>query len=435
MATHHQVLIIGGGTAGIMTAAQLLEQKKSNSVAIIEPASTHYYQPAWTLVGAGTYDYDKTGRPMADVMPNGVEWIMDKATGFDAENNTVKTEVSGDITYDYLVVAPGLAYDFSLVPGLGEAMDKGVVCSNYTDPLHTWNVVKNFKGGTALFTQPATPIKCGGAPQKIMYLAESHWAKSKTRSKSEVLFATAGTVIFGVKEIAKTLMEVVDRKDINLRFNHKLVEVDAENQIAWYELTKDVSAGGCVVMAEQEGNERIDKTFQHNYKDVKVTVKDGRYGIHYDMLHTAPPSVAPEFVRKSTLVNDAGWVDVDIHTMQHNTYANIFSLGDVAGLPTAKTGAAIRKQVPIVVDNIALLIKHNKMGDKSYNGYSSCPLVTDYGKMVLAEFDYDKKFIPDPKLKRLLIKDSSKEHWRLWMFKKYGLPYLYWNKMLKGKEV
>ncbi len=435
MATHHQVLIIGGGTAGIMTAAQLLEQKKSNSVAIIEPASTHYYQPAWTLVGAGTYDYDKTGRPMADVMPNGVEWIMDKATGFDAENNTVKTEVSGDITYDYLVVAPGLAYDFSLVPGLGEAMDKGVVCSNYTDPLHTWNVVKNFKGGTALFTQPATPIKCGGAPQKIMYLAESHWAKSKTRSKSEVLFATAGTVIFGVKEIAKTLMEVVDRKDINLRFNHKLVEVDAAKKIAWYELTKDISAGGCVIMSGDDDGKYLDKTFQYNYKDVKVTVKDGRYGIHYDMLHTAPPSVAPDFVRKSNLVNETGWVDVDKHTMQHNKYPNIFSLGDVAGLPTAKTGAAIRKQVPVVIDNIDLMIKSNKMGSKSYNGYSSCPLVTDYGKMVLAEFDYDSNFIPDPKLKNLFISDSSKEHWRLWMLKKYGLPYLYWNKMLKGKNV
>ncbi|WP_394799484.1 NAD(P)/FAD-dependent oxidoreductase [Zunongwangia profunda] len=418
-----------------MTAAQLLKQNKSKDIAIIEPASTHYYQPAWTLVGAGTYDYEKTGKPMAEVMPNGAKWIKDKATAFDPENNSVSTATSGNITYDYLVVAPGLAYDFSLVPGLGDEIDKGVVCSNYTDPKHTWDVVKNFKGGTALFTQPATPIKCGGAPQKIMYLAESHWSKSNTRSKTDVVFATAGTVIFGVKEIAKTLMEVVDRKDINLRFNHKLVEVDAENQIAWYELTKDISAGGCVVMSGDDNGKHLDKTFQYNYKDVQVTVKDGRYGIHYDMMHTAPPSIAPDFVRKSNLVNETGWLDVHKHTMQHNTYSNIFGLGDVAGLPTAKTGAAIRKQVPILVDNIGLLIQYNKIGKKSYNGYSSCPLVTDYGKMVLAEFDYDNNFTPDPKLKQMFISDSSKEHWRLWMLKKYGLPYLYWNKMLKGKDV
>ena len=435
MATHYQVLIIGGGTAGIMTAAQLLKQRKSNSIAIIEPADTHYYQPAWTLVGAGTYDYDKTGRPMSSIIPKGVKWIKDKAKGFDADNNTVHTEKSGDITYDYLVVAPGLAYDFSLIPGLGEAMDKGVVCSNYTDPKHTWDVVKNFKGGTALFTQPATPIKCGGAPQKIMYLAESHWAKNNIKSNTKVIFATAGTVIFGTKEIAETLMEVVDRKDINLRFNHKLVEVDGANKIAWYELTKDVKAGGCVIMSGDDDGKYLDETFQYNYKDVKVTKKDGRYGIHYDMLHTAPPSVAPKFVKESNLVNDAGWLDVDHHTMQHNKYSNIFSLGDVAALPTAKTGAAIRKQVPIVVDNLALLISQNKIGSMSYNGYSSCPLVTDYGKMVLAEFDYAGKFTPDPKLKQLLIKDSSKEHWRLWMLKKYMLPYLYWNKMMKGQNV
>lgn len=435
MATHYQVLIIGGGTAGMMTAGQLLKKNKSNSIAIIEPAETHYYQPAWTLVGAGTYDYGKTGRPMSSVIPKEATWIKDKAKGFDADNNTVHTEKSGDITYDYLVVAPGLAYDFSLVPGLGEAMDKGVVCSNYTDPKHTWDVVKNFKGGTALFTQPATPIKCGGAPQKIMYLAESNWAKSNTRSRTKVVFATAGTVIFGTKEIAETLMEVVDRKDINLRFNHKLVEVDGANKIAWYELTKDIKAGGCVIMSGDDDGTYLDETFQYNYKDVKVTKKDGRYGIHYDMLHTAPPSVAPKFVKESNLVNDAGWLDVDHHTMQHNKYLNIFGLGDVAALPTAKTGAAIRKQVPIVVDNLALLIEQNKIGAMSYNGYSSCPLVTDYGKMVLAEFDYEGKFTPDPKLKQLLIKDSSKEHWRLWMLKKYMLPYLYWNKMMKGQNV
>ncbi|MFH6604425.1 FAD/NAD(P)-binding oxidoreductase [Maribacter algicola] len=436
MSSHHQILIIGGGTAGIMVAAQLIRQKNAKDVAIIEPADTHYYQPAWTLVGAGAYDYDKTARPMSSVMPDGAKWIKDKATGLDPENNRVRTANNGDITYDYLVVAPGLTYDFSLVPGLGEAMDKGVVCSNYTDPKHTWEVIKNFKGGTALFTQPTTPIKCGGAPQKIMYLAESHFRKSGVRKKTDVVFATGGTVIFGVKEVAETLMKVVDRKDINLRFHHKLVAVDAEKQIAWYEMGKDISAGGCVVITGEEGNElQLDETFQYNYKDVKVTVDGNRYGIHYDMMHTAPPSVAPKFVQDSPLVNNAGWLDVDHKTMQHNKFPNVFGLGDVAALPTAKTGAAIRKQVPIVVDNLDLLVNANHRGNKAYNGYSSCPLVTDYGKMVLAEFDYHNNFTPDPKLKRMLISDSSKEHWRLWMLKKYGLPYLYWNKMMKGQDV
>jgi len=436
MSTHHQVLIIGGGTAGIMVAAQLLTQKKAKDVAIIEPADIHYYQPAWTLVGAGTYDFEKTARPMSSVIPKGATWIKDKAIGFDPENNIVHTQSKGNISYDYLVVAPGLAYDFNLVPGLGEAMDKGVVCSNYTDPKHTWNVIKNFKGGTALFTQPTTPIKCGGAPQKIMYLAESHFCKTGVRKKTDVIFATGGTVIFGVKEVAKTLMEVVDRKDINLRFHHKLVAVDGEKQIAWYEMGQEITAGGCVVISSNKVDDlKLDDKFQYNYKDVKVTVDGNRYGIHYDMLHTAPPSVAPKFVKESTLVNPAGWLDVNHQTMQHNTYSNIFGLGDVAALPTAKTGAAIRKQAPIVVDNIDRLINIHKMGTKSYNGYSSCPLVTDYGKMVLAEFDYNNNFTPDPKLKQMLIFDSSKEHWRLWMLKKYGLPYLYWNKMMKGQDV
>lgn len=435
MSKHHQILIIGGGTAGIMVAAQLLKKNRNLNIGLIEPADTHYYQPAWTLVGAGKCNYDKTAKPMADVMPSGVKWIKDFASGFNPENNSVSTKSSGNITYDYLVVAPGLAYDFSLVPGLGDAMDKGVVCSNYTDPKHTWDVVKNFKGGTALFTQPATPIKCGGAPQKIMYLAENHFRKSDVKNNTNIVFATAGSVIFGVKPIAKTLMEVVDRKDINLRFNHKLVEVDGKNQIAWYKLTKDIKAGGCVIKSGDDDDGNLDEAFQYNYKDVKVTKKDGLYGIHYDMLHTAPPSVAPKFIQDSPLVNDAGWLDVDHHTMQHNKYPNIFGLGDVAALPTAKTGAAIRKQVPVVVDNIVLLLNHNTLGTKSYNGYSSCPLVTDYGKMVLAEFDYDSNFTPDPKLKQMFISDSSKEHWRLWMLKKYMLPYLYWNKMMRGKNV
>ena len=152
-------------------------------------------------------------------------------------------------------------------------------------------------------------------------------------------------------------------------------------------------------------------------------------------MHTAPPSVAPEFVKEAGLTNDAGWMDVDIHSLQHKKYKNIFGIGDVAALPTAKTGAAIRKQVPVVIDNIERLKKGNENFEMKYNGYSSCPLVTEYGKMVLAEFDYEGNFTPDPKLKWMLIGDSSKEHWRLWILKKYGLPYLYWNKMMRGKDV
>lgn len=414
MKKDYKILIIGGGSAGIMTAAQLIEQGEG-SIGIIEPSDTHYYQAAWTLVGAGTYDYKKTARPMASVIPTKADWIKDSVTRIDAESNTVFTNSNGTLSYEYLVVCPGLVYDLSLVEGLTESIDKGVVCSNYTDPEHTWDVIKNFKGGTALFTQPTTPIKCGGAPQKIMYLADSYFRNSGLRNKTNVVFATPGSVIFGVKEIAKTLTEVIDRKDINVRYGYQLKRIDSENKIAWYSL------------AEHQK--------EYNHKDVKVEKDGDMVGIHYDMLHTAPPSVAPKFIQESDLCNEGKWMDVDINTLQSKKYPNVFGLGDVAALPTAKTGAAVRKQVPVVVQNIIELQKNSKLSSKLYNGYSSCPLVTDYGKMVLAEFDYQNNFTPDPKLKQMFIKDSSKEHWRLWILKKYILPRLYWNKMLKGIDV
>lgn len=416
MKEKYQVLIIGGGTAGIMVASQLKKEKSGLEIAIIEPAETHYYQPAWTLVGANTYKFEDTARPMKDLIPSGVDWVKDFAEDMDPDNKTVSTRGGAKISYDYLVVCPGLVMDPSLVKGLPEALDKGVVCSNYTDPKHTWEVLKNFKGGTALFTQPTTPIKCGGAPQKIMYLAEEAFKKTGVRSKTNIIFATPGTVIFGVKQIKETLMRVVNKKNITLNFGYKLVEIDAEKKIAWYE------------MADHES--------YHNTNDNIEIIEDGnRKGIRYDMVHLAPPQAAPDFVKKSKLSNDAGWLTVDTETMQHIDYRDIFGLGDVAALPTAKTGAAIRKQVPIVVHNILELMAHDKLTEERYNGYSSCPLVTGYGKMVLAEFDYDNNFTPDPKLKRMLVFDSSKEHWRLWMLKKHILPYLYWNKMMKGENV
>jgi sulfide:quinone oxidoreductase len=314
-------------------------------------------------------------------------------------------------------------------------MEKGIVCSNYTDPEYTWQVLKNFKGGTALFSMPSTPIKCGGAPQKIMYLADDHFRKTGIRNQTDIVFALPGGVIFAVKRIADTLMKVVDRKDINIRFFHKLVKVDSEKKIAWYELERNITAGGCVVMSDDD-TKTIDREIQYNYKHVSTTVDGNLFGIHFDMMHLAPPQASPKFIANSVLATADGWLSVNDRTMQHTKYTNIFGLGDVAQLPTAKTGAAIRKQVPVVVANVLEMLKNKQISGKFYDGYSSCPLVTGYGKMVLAEFDYSKEFKPDPKLKsQLFIDDSSQEHWRLWILKKYMLPYLYWNKMMKGIEV
>lgn len=420
MKSHYQILIIGGGTAGIMTASQMKRQDKSLDIALVEPSDTHYYQPAWTLVGAGTYKYKKTAKPMAGLIPKGVSWIKDHATGFDPKNNSVQTKNHGSLTYDYLVVAPGLIMDPSLMEGLPEAMERGIVCSNYTDPEHTWETLKNFKGGNAVFTQPTTPIKCGGAPQKTAYLSADYFRKHGLADKTNVIFATPGTVIFGVEEVKKTLTKVLDRYGMHFKPFYAPFKIDPDKKIVYFKYT-----------APEEKRSLIDEPNEIGEK----MLDDDIIEMPFDMLHLAPPQRAPDFILNSELVNEAGWLDVDHHSMQHNEYANIFGLGDVAALPTAKTGAAIRKQVPVVVDNIFKSIKGKAADNTSYNGYSSCPLITGYGKMVLAEFDYHNNFTPDPKLKQMLIFDSSKEHWRLWMLKKYGLPYLYWNKMMKGKDV
>lgn len=420
MQKKHTILIIGGGTAGIMTAAQLKKKNKALDIAIVEPSEDHFYQPAWTLVGGGTYDFEKTRRNMKDLIPNGVKWYKDFAQDIDPDNNQVITRSSGNLSYDFLVVATGLVMEPSMIEGLPEALERGTAVSNYIDPKKTWKELQKFKGGNAVFTQPATPIKCGGAPQKIAYLAADYLRKNQLASKSKVIFATPGSVIFGVKEIRETLEKVIARYDIKFKPFYTPVKINSDDRTITFK-SNSPKDNECVINEDTSISE--------------LMTPAGTMVLPFDFLHLAPPQAAPKFIRDSKLSNDAGWLSVDHQSMIHNKYSNIFGLGDVAALPTAKTGAAVRKQVPIVVENIRNAIAANGKINQSYNGYSSCPLVTGYGKMTLAEFDYDNNFTPDPKLKQLLIADSSKEHWRLWMLKKYMLPYLYWNKMMKGAQV
>ena len=395
-AQHHEIIIVGGGTGGITTAAQLLAANKNLDIALIEPNDKHYYQPAWTLVGGGAYQAEDTVKPEQEVIPDRVTWIQDYCQEFIPDRHTIVTKQGQEFTYDYLIVAAGIQIDWHLVKGLPEALGKDGVCSNYAyeQAPKTWSTIKNFQGGTAIFTYPNTPIKCAGAPQKIMYLADETFRNSGVRDKTKIIYCTAGGGIFGVPAYAKPLMEIVKRKDIDLKVKHNLREINSDKKEAIFEVTTD------------SGTETV--------------------AIAYDMIHVTPPMSAPDFIKNSPLANAAGWVDVDKFTLQHNTYANVFALGDASSLPTSKTAAAIRAEAPVLVHNL-LSLRAAKSLDQQYDGYACCPLVTGYGKVILAEFDYDKN--PSPTLPL----DPTKERYSMWLLKKYGLPYLYWQRMLKGK--
>ena len=418
MPKHFNIVVIGAGTGGIMTAAQIKNERKDLSIAIVDPADTHYYQAAWTLVGAGTYDFEKTGKPMSSVIPAGCEWIKDFVTTIDADNNKIATKASGELSYDYLVASPGIQIDKDGIPGLKEGLEKGIVCSNYTDPKKVWENVQNFKGGNAIFTQPTTPIKCGGAPQKIMYLADDYWEKTGIKSKTKVVFPTPGSVIFGVPEFAKTLNQVIHRKGIHFKPFYAITKIDVDKKEVHFTNAKP-GENDCTINEGEGLGERLDG--------------NSTFVLPFDFLHMAPPQSAPDFIKNSPLSNGTpgGWIDVDINTLQHNKYPNVFALGDSAALPTAKTGAAIRKQAPVVAANVLAHMERSVMSDKKYEGYSSCPLVTGYGKMVLAEFKYNNVRDSDPFLSKFV--DTTKENYSMWILKKFGLPFMYWNFMMKGK--
>ncbi len=395
--THHQIIIAGGGNAGISVAARLLHRNPNLDIAIIEPSEKHYYQPAWTLVGAGTFNLSSTIREEASVIPPKAKWIKEAVDTFQPEQNTVTTTSGNVYSYDYMIVAPGIQLNWDAVKGLPETIGKNGVTSNYSFKYapYTYECIKSMKPGmTALFTSPSTPIKCGGAPQKIMYLAADYFRRHGLQGKVTVDFTNAGTVIFGIKKYAVQLQKVVDKYGILLNFHHDLVEIDGPGKTATFKFT------------DEQGNVSLVKK-------------------HFDMIHVTPPQSAPEFIKKSPLANEAGWLDVDKYSLQHNKYKNIFGIGDAAGTPNPKTGAAVRKQAPVLVKNLLELMKGETMTAK-YNGYGSCPIVVGYGKLILAEFDYDNKPM------ETFPFDQSKPRWTMWILKKYILPWLYWHRILKG---
>lgn len=394
MPDHHRILILGGGTAGITVAARLRRAAAQLDIGIVEPSESHFYQPLWTLVGAGVFPPEASRRREADFIPTGVDWIRDRVTDILPDQKAVATASGRRLTYDWLIVALGIQIDWTAIPGLAEGIGTRGICSNYSfeHVTYTWETIRGFKGGTALFTVPNTAVKCGGAPQKIMYLADDAFRRQGVRDRTQIVFASPAKAIFAVEKYRKTLEQVVARKGINTRFRQNLVEL------------------------RPDAHEAV---FEHLDTHERSVVP-------YDMVHVTPPMSAPDVIKCSPLANDQGWCAADKFTLRHPTYPNVFALGDAAGLPTSKTGAAIRKQAPVLVHNL-LAAMSEKPCDATYDGYTSCPVVTGYGRMVLAEFDYDNK------PKESFPIDQSKERYSMWLLKTQVLPRLYWHGMLRGR--
>ncbi len=394
---HHKVLIIGGGSAGIDVAARL-RRAKVTDIGLIEPSDKHYYQPLWTLVGGGCAPAAESERAEASVMPKGVAWIKDAAEGVDAEAQTVTTASGARVGYDHLVVCPGIQLDWGRVPGMADALSTPTVSSNYTYQLapKTWDLIRDLRSGTAVFTMPSGPIKCSGAPQKIAYLAADYWRQQGVLSDIRVVLVLPTPGMFGVKVFSEELEKVAARYGIEVHKSSELVEVDADGRQA--------------IIADNANSTKE--------------------AIGYDIMHVVPPQSAPDWVKATSLAdpaNAAGYVEIDKFTMQHTRYPNVFALGDAGSSPNSKTGAAIRKQAPVVAQNLLAAMK-GQPPPKSYGGYSSCPLTTARDKMLLAEFDYTME--PTPSIPFI---DTTHERKDMWYLKRYGLPALYWNLMLRGR--
>ncbi|MGO2233662.1 MAG: TIGR01244 family sulfur transferase [Marinomonas sp.] len=397
----YDVVVVGAGSAGISTAASLLKRKPGLKICLIDPAESHFYQPGWTLVGGGVFKAANTRRNMADVIPAHTKWLKEAVKTFLPNENKVVLENGQIIAYQYLVVAAGIKLNWDAIEGLSETLGRNGVTSNYRYDLapYTWDLVKNLNGGKAVFTQPPMPIKCAGAPQKAMYLSCDHWLKNDKLKDINVSFYNAGAVLFGVADYVPALESYIQKYQVNTHFTHNLVKVDGPNKRAYFATT------------DKDGEKSIVET-------------------EFDMLHVCPPQTAPDFIRNSPLVDAAGWVDVDKETLQHTQFKNIWSLGDVSNTPNAKTMAAARKQAPVVAQNIADAIDGNTLR-AIYDGYGSCPLTVERGKIVLAEFGYGGKLLPTFPT---WLNDGTKPTYLAWVLKEDLLPPFYWHGMLKGYE-
>ncbi|MFD5276307.1 NAD(P)/FAD-dependent oxidoreductase [Pseudarthrobacter sp. NPDC058362] len=392
-----EVVVIGGGNAGVSLAARL-QRYGVKDVALIEPKDHHLYQPLFSHIAGGRSTAQEAVRTQESVTPAGVTWIRDSAVDVDANANTVTLASGSTVAYGQLVVCPGLQYDWDTVPGLAEAVHSPHGASHYEFDLapKAWTLLSGMTSGTAVFTMPAGPIKCGGASQKPMYLACDYWRQQGVLDKIRVVMVQPYPTVFGVPEVDRELDRKIAEYGIELRTNSELVAVDPAAQTA-------------TIRNLETGNEEQ---------------------LRYDVLNGVPPQSAPDWLKATDLPaagDDGGFVEVDRQTLRHLRYPNVWSLGDAAGTTNSKSGGALRKQTKVLARNLVAARKGKRLSAK-YNGYSVCPFTVSRDTVVFAEFD--DRYRPVPTIPRVPTWNESRLSW---VVDRDIFPKIYWNLILKGR--
>jgi sulfide:quinone oxidoreductase len=422
-----KILIVGAGAAGCSIASALVKKLDNPDITILEPnPQSVLYQPGQTLVASGVYELSDIEAQTKDFLPSEVKWIQDYAVEFDPDNNTVKTASNGAIGYDFLIVATGLQLNYDKIDGLTKEMIGSNDIGSIYFPegaVKTWQLMQEFvakaKSGQkveGVYTHPNTPIKCGGAPKKIMYLTHDRLVEADARQNATLTFYPNGGSMFGVPEYHEAIVNQYKARDMKWNYKHNLIAVDAAAKKA---------------------------TFDHHYlvqgewdKDLEeydMIPRVEQVEVPYDFLHVTPPMSAPDAVANSSLAwqrgsaSIGGWVEVIKETLQHSRYPNVFALGDVAGIPMGKTGGSVRMQYNVCADNL-IAVMEGKEPKAQYGGYTVCPLITSIGTVMMAEFDWSGK--PTPSFPLL---DPTKERWIWWFMKVYMLKPMYFHGMLKGR--
>lgn len=397
------IVIVGSGLGGLAVANRLRKQLDGARITVIDQKEIHNYQPGYTLVATGVWPVGKVTAHNADFQPAGAEWIKDMVAAFEPTSNTVVTASGQRVSYDVLVVATGTHQDWARIEGMDvAAIGTNGLASVYPSSdaaVATWAAMDAFrqKGGKAVMTLPATPLKCAGAPLKMTFMLRDRLAQAGTLGKSEVHFHSALGNVFGVKPVNDNVLERWKNLGIQVHTNEALAAVDIGKRIATF--------------ASPEGE---------------------RTEVPYDFIHVVPPMRAPDAVKHSELawkqgpMAAGGWLEVDPKTLQHKRYPNVFGIGDINGTPRGKTAATIKKSAPIVAQHVVDFLAGRALG-QVFDGYTSCPLIIREGSAMLIEFDYAGKLTPS-----LPMIEPLQESFFAWLMKVRMLKPAYLA-VLKGR--